>query len=134
EVRHVTNTKYTINWSATVGAYVLLAVIAAVIAGLTALLQYTEYTPFAITAAIMAAVIAGLMEYSSTGNVPGTPIPLTALAIPIMTALISALEYLLKYQTWSTATIITGIIIFLTVLMQKITPSAPPSASTPAVN
>lgn len=122
---------YTINWNLSVGSFILLAIIAGAIAGLTAALNYSEYTPFAITAAIMAAVLAALMQYSSTGNIPGTPVPLTALVIPVMTALMAALEYFLKYQTWTTATIITGVIIFLTVLMQKIQqPVAKPSPAT----
>lgn len=124
----MSKTQYTINWATTIPYYVLLAVIAGALAALTYLVGYSEYTPFIVVSAIMAGVLAALMQYSSTGNIPGTPIPLTSLVVPVITAVIAMLTYLLHYNTWTYATIIAGVVIFLTVLMQKITQQSPTPA------
>lgn len=104
-----------------VGKYVLMAIIAGLIAGLSALLHLgAVVTEGAVVGAVIAGLSAALAQYSSTGSIPGTQIPIaTLLQLMLGTALVVA-ERLAGATSWTAPTVLAALVLFFGTLLAEV--------------
>jgi hypothetical protein len=134
--------KLSLTVGTSVEKYVLMAVLAGIVAGITAWLGYTTASEAALVGALIAGLSAAFAQYSSTGSIPGTQIPITSLLQLGMGALLVVLEKYAGQTVWTTPTILAAVVLFLSTLLSEIqteTPSTragatptPPAAGPPA--
>ncbi|HEY1197288.1 MAG TPA: hypothetical protein VGG32_00990 [Thermoplasmata archaeon] len=111
------------------GTYLLLAIVGALIAGLSAWQSgfLGTYTPILFFTAFIAA-LAELVNLWQNGA-PGTPVPWKTLAAFILGAAIYAGTYLTHYTTWNEAVGVSAALLFLTYLWSELGGGTPPAAS-----
>ncbi len=109
--------------------YVLLAILAGAIAGVSA---FAGFPAIISQAAIITALIAGLSaafsQYASTGSIPGTQIPIATLFQLGLGALIAVIEKFGSQTSWTTPTILAAVVLFLGTLLSEV--QAQPSTPT----
>lgn len=111
---------YNITIGTSVEKYVLLAILAGLIAGITAFLGYTTVSEAALVAAVIAGISAAFTQYSSTGSIPGTAIPVTTLVQLGLGALLAVLERFAGQTAWTTPTVLAAVVLFLGTLLTEV--------------
>ena len=114
----------TSGWLHTIGQaadkYILLALLAGVLAALTYYAGYGVYAPYIIVGAALAGLTAASMQYASTGSIPGTKIPLSTLVVWGWAALLIVLERFASVTTWTAPTVVAAAILFVSTLLIEV--------------
>jgi len=123
--------------------YVLMAILAGAVALVSALLNLGSIVTYgALSAAVIAALSAATSQYTSTGSIPGTAIPIATLLQLGYGALLVVIEKYGNATSWTTPTILAAVALFLGTLLSEVqaqpavtsagaTPT-PPAAGPPA--
>jgi hypothetical protein len=114
------------------GTYMILAVVVFFIALVSYFLNHTAISEQAVIAGVMVAIAAAIAQYASTGNIPGTPVPMHTVLIGIVAAGLVGLEWFANQPQLNSVTILTGIVLFLESFMHEIQPASSTTSSTAA--
>lgn len=112
--------------------YVLMAILAGIIAGLSAWLNLGVVITYgAIAGAIIAGLSAASAQFSSTGSIPGTRIPIATLLQLGYGALIAVLPRLAGITQFTTPAILAAVVLFLGTLLSEVQATTPPPNPVP---
>lgn len=100
--------------------YVLLAILAGIIAAVSAFFGFDGVAAVSLTTATLMGLTAASAQYVSTGSIPGTKIPIATLLHLGYGAVLVVVEKFANVSSWTQPTIIAAVVLFLATLMSEV--------------